>query len=153
MSEKAFERNAWILLFIVGAGLLLAAAINGLAGHPLASGLGFVRGNLGMSWDELAAADPDVARMVVGFTRMAMVFAFAYAVVFLVVIATSYRAGRRWAWWAAWSCPAVLLGYAAVATTYHGWGRSGWKFGFGYGFVALAILGLLLPIRHFFPKD
>jgi hypothetical protein len=85
---------------------------------------------------------------------MTMVFAFAYAVVFLVVIATGYRAGRRWAWWTAWSCPAVLLAYVAVGIAYDGWGpMSSWKFGFGWGFVGLAVLGLLLPMRRFFPRN
>lgn len=154
MTEKAFESYAWLLLLFAGCLFIFAGVVHFVSGRPVAAGLGFVRGNLGMSWPELLADSPDVANAISGFVRMMAVFILGLFVLFVAMVSTSYRRGERWAWYAAWVCPVALLGYVAVAALHQGWARGEWVWvAPGIGFVLVLItLGLFLPFRKFFPK-
>ena len=57
----AARGSAWILLLFVGAALLFGGIVQLMADRPVASGLAFAQGNLGMSWSELAWQHPVTA--------------------------------------------------------------------------------------------
>lgn len=85
---------------------------------------------------------------------MMALFGLGFFVLFTAVVATGYRRGERWAWFAAWTYPGAILGFATIATIHDGWseGELGWA-GPGIAIVMVPILlGLLLPIRRFFPR-
>lgn len=155
MKERTNESNAWILLLFAGFLFAFGGAVHLVSGRPVAAGLGFVRGNLGMTWVELVAESPEVANAISGFVRMMAVFVLGLFVLFASMVATSYRRAERWAWYAAWVYPAALLGYFSVGARHHGWASEEWIWvAPGLGFVmVLILLGLFLPFRRFFPKE
>lgn len=108
-----------------------------------------------MPWERLVAETPEIAASIMGFVRMMALFGLGFFVLFAAVVATGYRRGERWAWFAAWTYPAAILGFAAIATVHDGWseGELGWA-GPGIAIVmVLILLGLLLPVRLFFPRE
>ena len=50
-----------------------------------------------------------MAASIIGYLRMMAIFGLGFSLLFSVVVATSYRCGERWAWFAAWVYPAVWL--------------------------------------------
>ncbi|HZY94250.1 MAG TPA: hypothetical protein VFE98_05225 [Candidatus Bathyarchaeia archaeon] len=69
----------------------------------------------------------------------------AFTLLTIGISITGYRKGRRWAWFVLWYVP-VSLGLAAYDQYVTG-------YGVGLVFVmGLAIAGLLLPYRKFFPR-
>lgn len=135
--------------------MLFGSLAHLVSGMPLAAGLQFARGNLGMGWEQLIAESPDVAASITGFVRMMAVFGLGFFVLFTAVVATSYRRGERWAWFVAWTYPAAILGFVTIATVHDGWseGELGWA-GLGIAIVMVPILlGLLLPLRMFFSRE
>lgn len=156
MALRDYERHAWLLLFISGLPLLFVGVVHLVSDRPLAAGLGFVEGNLGVTWEELVAGSPATAIAILGFMKVMAVFAMGFSLLFLSVVATSFRRGERWAWYAAWLYPAGLLGFASIATIYQGWGSAEWFLVVVTPSItilmALTLLGLLLPLRRFFPK-
>ena len=153
VEPKAYERHAWIVLLVSGVPMLFGSLAHLLSGMPLAAGLQFAKSNLGATWEQLVAERPEVAASISGFVRMMAVFGLAAFLLFTAMVATSYRRGERWAWFAAWTYPAAILGFVAVATIEDGWaGTEPVQTGSGIAVVMVVILlGLLLPIRMFFP--
>lgn len=153
-SPRTHERYAWILLLIAGLPMLFGSIGHLATGTPLAAGLQFAKSNLGMTWEQLVAESPAVAESITGFVRVMAIFGLGFFVLFTTVVATGYRRGERWAWYVAWTYPAAILGFSLVATVHDGWteGELGWA-GPGIAVVMVPILlGLLLPLRTFFPK-
>lgn len=71
------------------------------------------------------------------------------AVFGMIVAATSYRKGERWAWYVQWSMPLGIL--AAQVNVYQLTG-SVVVIVLAAIFVAISLLALFLPFRQFFPK-
>ncbi len=60
-----------------------------------------------------------------------------------------YRRGERWAWYTMWIVPAVM-----ILATLREFATDQPGIGLLYlGFTALALVGLLLPFRVFFPRN
>lgn len=156
MALRDYERHAWILLFLSGIPLLFVGVVHLVSDRPVAAGLDFVGGNTGVSWEELVAGNPAMAIAILGFMKVMAVFAMGFSLLFLSMVATSYRRGKRWAWYAAWLYPAGLLGFGSIATIYEGWGSVEWFLVVVTPSIAilmgLILLGLLLPLRRFFPR-
>lgn len=150
MTARASQDYAWILLLIAGCMFIFVGAVHLVSGRPVAAGLGFVRGNLDMSWTELVAGRPELANAISGFIRMMAVSILGLSVLFVSMVATSYRSGERWAWYAAWVYPAAVLGYVSVAALHHGWASDEWVWvAPGMGFVLVLIgLGLFLSVSE-----
>ena len=116
---EAYGRNAWIILFATAAlgifgGVSVMVPTNPT--YQLPSVIWIIRA-WGITW--------------IGFNILA-----------LVLIVGPYRRGERWAWYALWLMPLLLIGYFVLSpelTMY----------------LVLAILtaalGLLLPYRRYFP--
>ena len=97
---------AWILILIADAGLLAWGAMAALlpdrlpgpGGAPIvAAGYeGFTQ----RSWAELTTASPGAAAFIVVVFRVYGADIVAFGLVAMVVAATAFRRGERWAWWA-----------------------------------------------------
>ncbi len=88
------------------------------------------------------------------------------SIVGIVITLRPYRKGRKWAWYFLWYVPAAFIGEAAYVTVILQLGLFGKLFpgqpadaasiAFFYEFSAfftiLALVGLFLPYRKFFPK-
>lgn len=143
--EKAYQKYAWVILF--GLGVLLVANI--LIVVAFASGTSDFEADTGVAWDEFKAAYPGVANAYILEQRLLYVGFAGIALFALVMTYFGLRPGHRWAWFALWVLPAALALTAILMIP----GRRP-EIGAFYGVFAIAaVIGLLLPIRKFFPKQ
>ncbi len=144
-NEKAYQKHAWILLF--GVGILLALNILALA--AFVAGPEQFEVDTGVAWDEFSGAYPSVATAYKLEQRLAYMGFVSVALFALVITFVGFRQGHRWAWYAMWLLPATLALTAVLLALSDQPG-----IGAFYGvFVVVTVIGLLLPIRKFFPKS
>ncbi len=122
--EKAYEKHAWILLFALGVGTALFAV------GAFAQG-----GDFGVF--------PD--------TREFGVAVLGWSIFILALSGVSYRRGERWAWYAFWYLPVAFAVLAAHDLSVGG--SKGQFVAMPLLFLAISLLGLLLPYRKFFPQQ
>ena len=111
--EKAYEKHAWIILFLIGIVGSPGAYFNLVPGGDYAAGFLFL----------------------------------GFGVTTVLISATSYRKGKKWAWYLLWYVPVfwVIAGYLQYA--------SGGQIPLVTIILSpVPVLGLLLPYRNFFPK-
>jgi hypothetical protein len=143
--EKAYQKYAWVILFLLS--ILLVVNIVIVAG--VVDHASEFQEDTGVTWQELMAAYPGVANayvlnqqlLYVGFTSLAL---FA-----LVITYFGVRHGYRWAWFAMWLF-AVTLALTAILFNPSKRPDPGIVYA---GFAMVTVIGLLLPIRKFFPKQ
>ncbi len=84
--------------------------------------------------------------LILGTDVVVGVVGVAFVIPTTLIAVTSYRKGRRWAWYAMWYVPVFV-----AASTYSQAvsGMIPWEANF---FIVIPLLGLLLPYRKFFPK-
>ena len=144
--EKFYERNAWILFFVLGIVSIAFSLLFILLGGSLLDLLE-IRGVTGMTWDQLVASSPKLANEISLVARAGYGFSNLIGAVLLTAVSwKSYRTGERWAWYAMWIVPIAL---GSIAITGLSAGAGGWPIFFGLFIVAL--LGVLLPYKKFFP--
>ncbi len=143
--ERAYQKYAWIILFVLG----ILLVVNILVVAAFISGKDDFKVDTGASWDEFAAAYPGVASGFLVEQRLSYTGAAGLALFAVTVSFFGLRQRRRWAWFAMWLLPAALTVMALLLTL-----SSRPDVGaFYWGFTVTAVLGLLLPIRLFFPKQ
>ncbi len=152
MAERWYERYAWIILFLVAvifALFGLGDIILGTAADPA-----IVEGITGMTPEEIGVEDPRILVLVDQQVRAGGAVFMVFGILAAVIAWTSFRGGERWAWYALWTLP--LLNVLIFLTQYT-------SFDLSTGvlpppllsapvFLAIAVVGLLLPVRRFFPK-
>lgn len=148
MTESVLERHAWVLPFLAGILAVVSGLYLALYARP---GPGELAGfsSLGTTWEELLTTDPGLA----GYIRQLFLFlgsVFAVTGIFVAGIsATAFRRGERWAWYSLWTLPPLYLLVIAVDAA----SRFPHLWQFYSVPLALVVLGLLLPIRRFFPRE
>jgi len=108
---------------------------------------GFMYSDFGGAWVMLQSRYPETAVDFANSVRSNLVTTLAFGVYSLAIITFPFKNKERWAWFALWILPAVL-----IKDVYHGIEK---QFGFQYwfgGHILLAILGLLISFRSFFPR-
>lgn len=152
MADKAYERYAWIILFVVA----VIFALFGLGDIILATAAdpAIVEGITGLTPEELGAISPEALHLA-NFQTRASGGIFLIAGLLAAAIAwTGFRRGERWAWYALLTLPLLNVLIFVVVYTH---------VDFSAGvlpppllsapvFLAITVVGLLLPIRRFFPK-
>ena len=103
---RRWRRLAWLVLLIADAGLAAwgagAAAIPGHLPGPGGAPIlpaGY-QGYSGGSWHQLAATSPHTAGYITLVFRMYGIYIVAFGLLAVVIAATAFRRGDRWAWWA-----------------------------------------------------
>ena len=143
--EKAYQKYAWVILFVLGVLLVL----NILIVAAFVSGGNDFKADTGATWNEFAAAYPGIAAAYVLEQRLAYT-GFASVALFALVIAYfGFRQGYRWAWFAMWLLPITLVLMAMLLFL----SRRPDIGAFYGGLTLVAVIGLLLPIRKFFPRQ
>ena len=143
--EKFYQKYAWVLLFVLGILLSLTSLFIVISG-------GFDMSDFEMStgvvWDEFTDLQPEVAAYVVRLLRLSGVGFAGFALFAAALAWTGYRRGKRDAWYIMWLFPIILGGTAIVFFTADAAGLGAY-----YGGAAvIALLGLFLPYRKFFPE-
>ena len=159
MIEKA-SGHAWKIHFALGVVFLVLGvpALFGVQLDPIHE-----ERILGMTLEELEASDPRFFDLFVFDLRGGALVFLGFAILAMAISATAYRRGEKWAWYALWSFPAVIVGFITL------WINAGATLTVlalvgGRGvleealpifelFLILSLLGLLLPYRKFFPKS
>ncbi|MFQ5918464.1 MAG: hypothetical protein ACE5I4_00285 [Thermoplasmata archaeon] len=148
MTERIYERYAWMLLAAVSV-LFLPIAIGdvilGAGGDQVTT-----QSVAGVSWTELQETDPGVAALIDIYARLVGVGLLGLSLLSLAVAVTAYRRWERWAWYGLWTWPLVLVLIIALYGTAMMPGSTLPPPLFSAPILlALAVLGLLLPVRGF----
>ncbi len=142
--ERAYAKNAWIILFVVGVSLVLLGLTD-----LLFSSLGYVSFSVVDSNPSLAGFASSLYSPINLAIRTFGYYYLPFGILVSAVSLKSYRRGEKWAWYvfllilALWVC-AFLLQVS------HGLPTEGISIDLVY--LILWILGLLLPFGKFFPK-
>ncbi|OGO57064.1 MAG: hypothetical protein A2Z32_00550 [Chloroflexi bacterium RBG_16_69_14] len=135
-------RRAWLLFF--GLGVLAAIAapflLVGNAPDPPSP-----EGFTGLSAAAIATRIPGMAGYISSISTQLGNFMLTSGVLMAAIAIGPFRRGERWAWYALWVVPLLLL-----IQFLNSRGGLGWQFDLGLLFVMIG--GLLWPFRLFFPK-
>jgi hypothetical protein len=146
--ERIYEKYAWVLLLVVGL-LWLMVGIFAVF-QPEGIGETDVQSVTNMPWSELKASSP-VATNFVTFVYGQSGLHGIHAAFFVIAITlTGYRRGEKWAWYFMWSVPVYLVSGALFAAVFIGDVSQMLEF---VPITTIALLGLLLPYRKFFPRQ
>jgi hypothetical protein len=145
LQEKAYQRYAWVILFLLSTllvvNIVIVAAIEDHA-HEFQE-------DTGITWNEFAAAYPGVANAYLLSQRLLYVGFTSLALFALIITYFGFRQGQRWTWFAMW-----LFAGALVLTALLFAPSKRPEIGVLYGaFALITVIGLLLPIRKFFPPQ
>lgn len=105
-SKRSLRSYAWFLILIADAGLLAWGAMAALAPNHLQGPGGTpiltaeYESFTGNSWSELMATNPRVGDFITIIFRMYGTFNVAFGLMGMMIAATAFRSGERWAWWA-----------------------------------------------------
>jgi len=144
--EKAYEKHAWTILFTLGilnilTGLsIIVEAIPAVSQDEEAA--------FGFSWTDLQRSDPGAATFIRYLFRSLGYAWLGFSLFTAAVALKSYRSGEKWAWYILWVFPLVVGLFAA---TVYFFGDVLLALPYAV-YTTLAVLGLLLPYRKFFPK-
>lgn len=143
MPERGYERYAWIILLALGVAAI-GFGFNDIF-FPEPSDPPYVQTLTGKTWDDIVAEEPGLAEVIRVMDRAVGLGLLGFGLLMVAIAAVPYRRGERWAWYASWAAPTVLLGFLAITLQGSLW----LMFAI---LLVLALLGLLLPWRKFFPK-
>lgn len=156
-SETFFERYSWIVFLVLG----LIITLFGL-GDILTGGATFesgeaptLQGISGMTWQELGSTSPNAANMIGYLVRAGGAHLFVFGLLSMIITATAFRRGERWAWYAMWLWPLWLVLVIVVLLSAYKQPGPGIPPPLVSGsiFIGLTVLTLLLSYRKFFPKQ
>jgi cytochrome bd-type quinol oxidase subunit 2 len=145
LPEKAYEKYAWVILVLLS--ILLVVNIVIVAG--VADHASEFQEDTGVTWQQFTAAYPGVANAYLLNQQLLYVGFIGLALFALIITYFGVRHGHRWAWFATWVFAAAL---ALTAILFNPSKRP--DPGVVYAaFAAVTVIGLLLPIREFFPRQ
>lgn len=100
----------------------------------------------GVSWAEAQGSLPGMAQYVSITIQSEAQFQIGFLIFLIAVAAGPYRKGERWAWYAMWVVPILLitLGLRVALAGGMGWTLIAFE-------LVIALGALLLPYRMFFP--
>ncbi len=99
-------------------------------------------------WGELTTAVPGVADYVSRLIRLLGAGYLGFGLLAASVVWVGFKRGERWSWYDLWTMP-ITFGATSIVFFVFEANELGLYYGAG---VLLAVLGLVLPIRMFFPK-
>ncbi len=132
----AIKRYMWILFLLIGIGLLFFAYDNIIVIPELDP----VDPDRGWQW---LSSDPEVIEYIKFWFRNFGFWVLAVSIFVIVIAITGYRNGERWAWFSMLYLP-VHIGIHAFLWP--------WLTPAILVVVLIAIIGLVVPYRLFFPR-
>jgi hypothetical protein len=144
--EKALEKYAWIIPFVMGLFFLVSMAAAIFSPGILTGAENAVETLTGTSFSQIAVSSPGVANYIYYLITIFAIFSAGLGAFIMVVSATAYRKGEVWAWYLTWVVPVLFL--LDFSNDYRVLGYV--DFG-SIVIIAILVAGLLLPYRKFFP--
>jgi hypothetical protein len=141
--EKTYVKYAWIIFFVFGFLAVITAPIL-FTGHP--PNPPSPEGMTGLTLEEMDARIPGMRGFLSSISVQLGNFMLAMGVLLMGIAAFPYRKGERWAWYTCWSLPVLLVIQLAKSRGGHGWQED-------LVSLLLALAGLIMPYRKFFPKQ
>ena len=135
--------RAWILFFVLGI-LFVPAAFIQMSGRP--PDPPSLEGTTGLTSDQIAARIPGISDYIASLSRQMGNFMLTLGILMAAIAAVPFRRGEKWAWYALWVAPLMLLIQFLNSRFGSGW----WA---DLGFAVGSAAGLLLSYRRFFPKQ
>ena len=130
ITQKAYEKHAWIIFLASGIFILIFIGFNFLLFPSIDA----------KHWDWLTS-DSEVVNYLRTSTRAAGLLAMGFASLTIAVSLTGYRKGEKWSWYTLWYLP-VFFGLLALVWP--------WLWPLLTLLVIISLLGLILPYRKFF---
>lgn len=136
---------AWVVLFGFGI-LAVAAGIVILAGFlpnpPSAAA------TTGLTLDQIVSRVPGIDEFIHGISRQMGNFMVATGVLLAGIAARPFRRGERWAWYACWVMPLLLIVQLA-----NSFATGGFLWQVDVASLVLVLAALMVPYRRFFPRQ
>ena len=144
---RVYEKYGWVVFLALGV-LWVVVGLNQtfLQDELLKSDVELVTET---SWGELIASSPvatDFVRWLYGAMGLLKT---SWSFLVLAITLTGYRKGEKWAWYTLWLVPILLVSSALFNASFVG------DFSLTLEWIpitSISLLGLLLPIRKFFPR-
>ena len=149
--ERAGERYAWIVFLVLGLGAAgggIAIVAAGLPVNPPSA-----EGLTGLTLDQIAAQVPGMDAYVSGLARQLGNFMIAMGVLLMAIAAVPFRRGERWAWYACWIMPVLVIIQLTNSFAIYDFASGGFLWQLDVAALLFALAGLLLPYRTFFPRS
>jgi hypothetical protein len=154
--ERIYEKYAWILVGVAPVIFIISPIVGGyFIGRPHPAALKTITG---LTLEQIGAENPRIVYLVLQLYRNLGLAWFALGFIGIAIAAFPFRKGLRFAWYVSWVWPAYLAGFVvstAILTSQLG-ENSGMLASGPATFVVvlvIALLGQLLPVRKFFPKE
>ena len=144
---KRVEKYAWVIFLALGL-LWLVVGLNQIFLPDALIG-NDVQHVIGMSLSELEASSPESVELVRFLYGIIGNLKTSWALLVLAITLTGFRRGEKWAWYTLWLVPAVLVAQGIIHSILLGDINEMLKW---IPTTSISLLGLLLPIRKFFPR-
>lgn len=143
---RAYENHSWVILSAIGILIIVGGAPHALGYNtdPLVA-----ENIIGKTLTEFQTSNPGFFDLYDYFFRSGGWSDMAFGFLVFMTSSTAYRRGERGAWYTLLSVPVFFLGHAAI--TLNVGSAASDLIPFLTTFIALSLLGLILPIRRFFP--
>lgn len=146
--EKVYEKYAWVIIAAIGVLIMVGGVPHtmGINSDPETP-----ESIIGMGLSEFEASNPRFFALYDFYFRAGGWSDMGFAFFVIAISTTVFRRGEKWAWYILWAVPVFFLGHAAITlsigpSTEH-------MIPFLALFFTLSLMGLLLPIHRFFPKE
>jgi dihydroorotate dehydrogenase len=145
--ERVNEKYGWVVFLALGL-LWLVVGLTPIF-NPEEYLDNEIQHVIGMSLSELEASFPEATEMVRFQFGTVGVLKTSWSLLVLSITLWPYRKGEKWAWYTMWLVPAVLVSQGIWYSVYLGDFNEMLRY---FPIVTLALVGLFLPYRKFFPK-
>lgn len=145
--ERVYEKYAWLIFIALGLLWLVVGVV--AVFDPEGIFETDAQSVTDVPWNELKASDPVAADFVIFVYGQMGLLKISWSFFVLVIALTGYRSAEKWAWYAMWSVPALLVFDAIFSVIYIDDVSQALQF---IPITTITLLGLLLPYRRFFPR-
>jgi len=145
--ERVYEKYGWLIYLALGLIWLVVGLNQVFTPETLLDS--DVQHIIGMSLSELEASNPISSEMVRWLYGALGNLKISWSFFVLAITLTGFRRGEKWAWYTLWLAPAILVSQGIFDSIFLGNINEmvNW-----IPITSISLLGLLIPIRKFFPK-
>ena len=145
--ERPWVKYGWVVFLLLGLLWLVTGLSQIFNPEPLLEN--DAQRITGMSWSEHEASSPATVQLARSLMGTLGNLKTSWSLLVIAITLTAYRRGRKWAWYAMWLMPVVLVTQGIFDSVFLGDVNEMLKW---IPTTAVSLLGLFLPYRKFFPR-